>query len=117
LHLVGILLPHINFLDSEKSKNFTNDTDLIGVVTVAREENNEHAGTNHRLSIFMKSFVEGNGTHLPRRVGVRECVFVCVCARARVGHWNSDSRPLEMRTDEEGLQLRSPDGEKRSGSH
>jgi hypothetical protein len=46
-------------------------------------------------------------------------IYVCVCARARarVGHWNSDNRPLVMRTDEGGLKLRSPDGEKRSGNH
>ena len=81
------------FSDFEKSKNFTNGADLlvIGVITVALEENNGRTGTNHHLSIFMKSCVEGNGTHLPRRVGMRECVCmcvcvcvcVCVCARAR----------------------------------
>lgn len=55
------------FSDFEKGKNFTNGADPIGVVTVALEENNGHAGTNHHLSIFMKSCVEGNGSHLPRR--------------------------------------------------
>ena len=107
------------FSDFEKSKHFTNDADRIGVMTVALEENSGHAGANHHLSIFMKSCFEGNGTHLPRRVGVRACMCVCmcVCVCVRVGHWNSDSRPLATRTDEEGLQLRSPDGEKRSGSH
>jgi len=64
-----------NFSDFEKSRNFTNGADVIRVVTVVLEENNGHAGTNHHLSIFMKSCFEGNGTHLPRRVGV--CVCVC----------------------------------------
>ena len=67
------------FSDFEKSKNFTNDADLTGVVTVVLEENNGLAGTNHHPSIFMKSCFEGNETHLPRRVGLRECVCVCVC--------------------------------------
>jgi len=38
-------------------------------------------------------------------------------ARVRVGHWNSDICPLAMRTDEEDLQLRSPNGEERRGKH
>ena len=66
------------FSDFENSKNFTNDADLICVVTVVLEENNGHVGTNHHLCIFMKSSFEGNWTHLPRRVGVRECMYVCL---------------------------------------
>jgi hypothetical protein len=60
-----------------EKKNVTNDADQIGVVTVALEENNGHAGTNHRIH-----------EKLCRRkwdtpAAARRCEGRCVCVGVR----------------------------------